>query len=236
MHPESEGNGSIERRAEEIVKIYFRKKDPQCQFVAMPRKGADLHVVFSDDAPPIVIEVKGTKSSGLAWNQLKVSSQHSWRLLAEERVPVYRVTEVFERSPSIYILVHGQDFVLDHEPRWTFKRINPRNVDHLSARNTREDSATPLILEDARRSKYDALREHLKGEGTLEVTFHFKDAVRILGFPLPSSAHKYQAFWANQSNTAHRPWARAWQRAGYEVDSYRLSELEGWVRFKRRAS
>jgi hypothetical protein len=236
-YPESEGSGLIGKRAEEIVKIYFRKGDPQCQFPNPPPKGADLHVVFSGDAPSILIEVKGTKSAGLAWQQLKVSSQHSWRLLAEERIPVYRVSEVFQRSPSIYVLVHGLDFVLDEEPRWTFKRIQPRNEDHAPPPPaTEDDSVTQAILEGARRSKYDALREHLKSERTPEVTFHFKDAARVLGFSLPSSAHKYQAFWANQSDTTNRPWARAWQEAGYEVDSYRLSGLDGWVRFKRRAS
>jgi hypothetical protein len=102
-YPESEGSSVIGKRAEEIVKIYFRKRDPQCQF-AKPPKGADLHVVLSGEAPSLVIEVKGTKSAEVEWQQLKVSSQHSRDLLAEKRVPVYRVTGVFERLPLIYVL------------------------------------------------------------------------------------------------------------------------------------
>jgi hypothetical protein len=70
----------------------------------------------------MIIEVKGTKSADIAWQQLKVSSQHSRDLLAEKGAPVYRVTGVFEQSPSIYVLVHGLDFSLVHEPRWMFKR------------------------------------------------------------------------------------------------------------------
>jgi hypothetical protein len=71
-YPESESNRLIERRAEEIVKIYFRKRDPQCQFTE-PLKGADLRVMLSAE-PAIDIEVKGTKSTEVAWTQLKVSS------------------------------------------------------------------------------------------------------------------------------------------------------------------
>src|ERR1017187_9531110 len=98
VYPKSEGSGLIGKRAEEIVKIYFRKKDTQCQF-AKPPKGADLHVVLSGESPSVVIEVKGTRSAEVQWQQLKVSSQHSRDLLAENRVLVYRVTGVFERVP-----------------------------------------------------------------------------------------------------------------------------------------
>jgi hypothetical protein len=119
-YPENGASNLIGKRAEEIVKIYFRKKDAQCKF-ARPQKGADLHVVLSGKAP-MDIEVKGTKSADVAWQQLKVSSQHS-RDLLETGVPVYRVTGVFQQSPSIYVLMYGRDFTLEREPRWTFRRV-----------------------------------------------------------------------------------------------------------------
>jgi hypothetical protein len=53
--------------------------------------------------------VKGTESADAAWQHLKVSSQDSWRLLDENQVPVYRVTDVFGPSPSVYIMLHGCD-------------------------------------------------------------------------------------------------------------------------------
>jgi hypothetical protein len=131
--------------------------------------------------------------------------------------------------------MHGLDFVLEKEPRWTFKQIEARSKDRaLLSGASKGDSAARTILEGAKRSQYDALRTYLEHEKTPEVTLHFKDAAAQLGFPLPDSAHKHRAFWANQSDTTNRPWARAWQEAGYEVDSCRLSELDGWVRFKRR--
>lgn len=233
LYPQSKGSSLIGKRAEEIVRIHFRRNDPRCQFEAVP-KGADLHVVSSDRSRSAVIEVKGTASPGVAWQQLKVSSQHSWRLLAEERVPVYRVSRVFERVPSIYVLLHGQDFILEQEPRWTLKRIQAGGENPSPSAGSKDDLAAPTIPERTRSSKYDALRKYLEGKATRSVTLQFKDAAAVLGFPLPSSAHQYQAFWANQSNTTNRPWARAWQEAGYDVDSYRLSEMDGWVRFKRR--
>src|SRR5260221_13325326 len=74
--PKSKGHGAIERRAVEIVRIYLRRKDPGCKFESA-NPGADLKVVFSRDSLPVSIEVKGTASRGLAWNQIKVSSPES---------------------------------------------------------------------------------------------------------------------------------------------------------------
>src|SRR6266496_146750 len=104
--PKSKGNGSIEGRAVEIVQLYFGRKDPQCAF-ELPERGADLHVVLSGQGEPLTIEVKGTVSRGLAWNQIKVSSANSWRLLTEKSMPVYRVSDVFGTSPTIFVLLHG---------------------------------------------------------------------------------------------------------------------------------
>ena len=67
--PKSEGSALIGRRAVEIVKVHFKKKDPQCRFMP-PLSGADLRVILSDGSS-IDIEVKGTDSVGLAWQQLK---------------------------------------------------------------------------------------------------------------------------------------------------------------------
>jgi len=89
-------------------------------------------------------------------------------------------------------------------------------------------------LRRSQASKYDALRQYLEGECGDKVTLSFNAANNILGCPLPASAHRHQAFWANQTDTSRRPWAKAWQEAGYEVESYRLSEKDGWVRFRRR--
>src|SRR5437899_11836056 len=94
LYPASQGIALIGKRAEEIVRIHFRRRDPQCVF-EVPDTGADLKVVLSDGAELLLIEVKGTASVGVAWQQLKVSSRHSWRSLTETRIPVYRVSEWF---------------------------------------------------------------------------------------------------------------------------------------------
>jgi hypothetical protein len=233
-YPKSNGSGLIGSRAKEIVRIYFRRMDPQCTFVNAP-SGVDLQVVPSDGSPSQSIEIKGTASPGMAWSQLKVSSTRSWELLSNQTIPVYRVRAVFSKAPSIYILQHGRDFILVPEPRWTFKRLPaggelPQPVISSTGSKTLRKSRAGVI----RLSKYNSLREFLQGQTATEVTLQFNDAPEILGFPLPSSAFKYQAYWANQSNTENRPWARAWQDAGFEVVAHRLSEKDGWVRFKRR--
>ncbi len=232
-YPESNGSGLIGKRAEEIVRIHFRRTHPRCTYANAP-SGADLQVIVSDDSLSLSIEIKGTASSGIAWQQLKVSSTHSWELLSKQAIPVYRVCAVFSKAPSIYVLQHGRDFLLVPEPRWTFKRLQAGGEASQSVIPSTESSALSTSRTGIRRSsKYDTLREFLQRQTATEVTLHFNDAPKILGFSLPDTAFKYQAYWANQSDTRNRPWARAWQDAGFEVVAHHLSKSYGWVRFRR---
>ncbi len=119
-YPKGPKNVQVGARAVGIVRMYFQRKDPHCQFEPKVQ-GADLRVALSDGSA-IDIEVKGTDARDLAWNKLKVSSQRSHDLL-ENGIPIYRVTDVWGRSPSIYVLFCGKDFTLDPEPRWAAKPI-----------------------------------------------------------------------------------------------------------------
>ena len=226
-YPEGDGSGLIGKRAEAIVKIHFSRLDPRCAF-APPDLGADLKVVLRGKEP-LLIEVKGTASAGLAWQQLKVSSLHSWRLLTEVRIPVYRVSAVFTAAPLITVLAYGTDFDLKPEPRWAFKSVQPSDSGSFSNSN----SIDVHVRGDAgNASKYDALRHFLAAQGTQEITLAFGDATKLLGFPLPPAAYEHRAFWANQTDVTNRPHAKAWQEAGYEVATCKLSN-DGWVRFRR---
>ncbi len=229
QYPESDGSGLIGKRAEEIVKIHFIRRDPRCSFES-PDLGADLKVVLPG-AEPLLVEVKGTASEGLAWQQLKVSSPHSFRLLTEGRIPVYRVSSVFTAKPLIRVLVFGIDFDLEAEPRWAFKSVHGGDT---TTGDRAASTGNQLVSTGSTESKYDALRRFLESQGAREVTFHFSDAPKVLGFSLPAAASEHRAFWGNQTDTSNRPHARAWQQAGYEVDTCKLSK-DGWVRFRRKS-
>jgi hypothetical protein len=124
-YPPGKGSALIGNRAVEITKIHFRREDTDCKFKSPP-EGADLTVKFSTDRKALTLEIKGTEDIGIAWNKLKVSSKHSHRMLTERKTPLYRVTNVFGRIPVIYVLVHGQDFELEPEPRWSVKKKSGR--------------------------------------------------------------------------------------------------------------
>lgn len=226
--PQSAGQRVIGPRAVEIVKFYFRRNDPSCNF-RRAKGGADLIVVSAKNEPELTIEVKGTGAKHLAPNQIKVSSEESKRVLVEKLIPIYRITDVFGDSPNIYVLIHGRDFSLKHEARWAFvlAKNNPsRSLDDQAKRND--------ILRTGKESKYDALRTWLQKDRSTTVMLLFREAKQLLGFPLPLSATKHQAYWANQRDTQNRPWARAWTDAGYIVDGLRLG-TDGWVRFRRQS-
>ena len=87
--------------------------------------GADLRVTVNGESERI--EVKGTESPTIAWQQLKVSSQQSYDALESREASIYRVVDVGGANPRIYVLKHGEHFVLEPELRWAVKRIPPRD-------------------------------------------------------------------------------------------------------------
>lgn len=70
-------------------------------------------------------------------------------------------------------------------------------------------------------AKYDPLFEYLcqAGDGPLELTF---DEIEHLVGPLPTSATKYPAWWANEAEGGRHVQARAWLSAGREVEAVDL--------------
>lgn len=71
--------------------------------------------------------------------------------------------------------------------------------------------------------KYDPLRDYLKNCVKCELTLSFDDIERILGFSLPPSSGKYDAWWANVDSSVARmhPQAQAWHSAGYRAEADR---------------
>jgi len=224
-YPPGKGSGLIGNRAVAITKIHFHREDPDCKFVSPP-KGADLTVKFSTDRKALTLEIKGTEDAGIAWPNLKVSSKHSYQMLTKEKIPLYRVTNVFGQNPVIYVLVHGQNFELEPEPRWSVKKKSG------PAKRGSSKKKPPGHGKD---SKWKALTEWLRRQSGEEVTLLFSEASNILGFSLKPGAKEHRAYWANQTDTTNRPQARAWQEAGFHVASCHLSGEDGWVRFKRGA-
>ena len=84
-------------------------------------------------------------------------------------------------------------------------------------------------------SKYDLLRDYLTEVPTIEaeITLSFPEIEKILHCPLPASAYRYPAWWANQADLSTRQQAGAWITAGFEVDGIHQERKSGWVRFIR---
>jgi DNA-binding transcriptional regulator YiaG len=63
-------------------------------------------------------------------------------------------------------------------------------------------------------SKYRPLFEHLRNAHTDEVTLFFAEIERLMGVPLPASAHS-RGWWSNRGRGSLQ--AAAWLDAGYRV-------------------
>lgn len=79
--------------------------------------------------------------------------------------------------------------------------------------------------------KYEPLAAYLNSREDDSWNATFEQIETTLGFPLPISAHKHRAWWANQNGGNHSQ-AAGWQAAGWETADVDLNRAI--VRFERR--
>jgi hypothetical protein len=81
--------------------------------------------------------------------------------------------------------------------------------------------------------KYYPLERHLSARATNnEISLSFKEIEGIIGAPLPDSAFKYPAWWANQLSEGHTQ-KDAWMNAGFRVKEVDQRREGGSVVFQR---
>lgn len=73
--------------------------------------------------------------------------------------------------------------------------------------------------------KYDPLYEHLRQQRLRRVRMSFAQIEKIIGAPLPTSAHQHRAWWANETVGTHSH-AAVWMKAGFVVRSVDQSAEE----------
>jgi hypothetical protein len=105
-----------------------------------------------------------------------------------------------------------------------------------SAPATDEDQLSALIAHTEVsygvrvRGSYAPLADHLSGLSSSTEQLSFAQLERILGRPLPASARRHRAWWANNSEGTHSH-ARSWMGVGWLVDTVDLNS--GTVRLRR---
>lgn len=77
--------------------------------------------------------------------------------------------------------------------------------------------------------KYEPLTHYLENQSVEIWDANFAEVERVLGFPLPRSAHEYPAWWANQE-PGHSQ-TRGWRDAGWETGQIDLAAKK--VRFRK---
>ena len=71
-------------------------------------------------------------------------------------------------------------------------------------------------------SKYEPLLQYLLKSDQVLVTLSFRQVEEILDAPLPSSAHRYPAWWENEVSGSHTQ-SNAWMDAGYHTENLNLN-------------
>jgi hypothetical protein len=79
-------------------------------------------------------------------------------------------------------------------------------------------------------SRYRPLADFLAAKKGNEWAASFGEIEERLGFPLPKSAYKYAAWWANQSGTGHSQ-TQGWRSVGWRTARLDLERKR--VRFER---
>ena len=95
--------------------------------------------------------------------------------------------------------------------RWLDNNYSPQGPRTAN----QEDGSRP-------RSKYDPLYDHLVNSPETVISLSFAEIERILGFALPASARRYQAWWANEREGTHSH-ARSWLDASYGTQGVDLN-------------
>jgi hypothetical protein len=80
-------------------------------------------------------------------------------------------------------------------------------------------------------SKYEALPQFLSRVEGATYRMRFGEMEKILGFKLPKSAYKHEAWWSN-NDTGHSH-ARAWLKSGWRTEAVDLAGRK--VTFRRSA-
>ena len=111
------------------------------------------------------------------------------------------------RRSSINTYVqHPERFI-----RWLDNNYSPQGPRTAN----QEDGSRP-------RSKYDPLYHHLGNSSETVIALSFSEIERILGFALPASARRHQAWWANEREGTHSH-ARSWLEASYGTQGVDLN-------------
>lgn len=79
-------------------------------------------------------------------------------------------------------------------------------------------------------SSYQPLADHLAGRKGDSWEASFAEIERALGRPLPRSAYRYPAWWANQNGPGHSQ-TRGWRSVGWRTGKLDLEQRR--VRFER---
>jgi len=79
-------------------------------------------------------------------------------------------------------------------------------------------------------SKYHPLLQYLASSDVLYLKFSFTEIEKILGVPLPQSARRYSAWWANNQDGRHVQ-AASWLDVGYQTETLDLNA--GTVSFRK---
>lgn len=69
--------------------------------------------------------------------------------------------------------------------------------------------------------KYEALPQFLSSRRGSQIRIDFSEIEAILGFSLPQSAYRYEAWWSN-NETGHSH-ARSWLQAGWRTEGVDLA-------------
>lgn len=139
---------STEQKALNIVREFLKDRYGDDVEIEEDMDGVDLRV--TTDSRTERIMVKGTAGSTMEWEKLKVSSPKSHDALVRGDALIYRVVDVHSAAPIVYMLIHGEDFTLEPEPRWAVKQVPPDNERYpLLGKPYRYDRPNdPVALED----------------------------------------------------------------------------------------
>jgi hypothetical protein len=135
--------------------------------------------------------------------------------IGELRVELDRYEEDLRSEAKPRNTITSYVYPVDRFLRWLDEPYSPIRAT-LPPKSDRPFSRDTVVVggrsPQPGRSRYDGLRAYLSGRSEPQVRLSFAEIEHIIGQPLPASARRHRAWWANERSGSHVH-ARAWLEA-----------------------
>jgi len=209
-------------------------KGPFCKFqIPNGINKAGVYILKIDDEVKYVGECENLSSRyNIGYGQISPRNCYVGGQSTNCKINSYILQEV-KNGSKVYLLFYETEnrfeversLIKKYEPEW-----NATSGKYIYAVEKKPvNNGYKEVKNVSNAGKYYLLEKYLDRQSASQITLTFSEVERIIGEPLPASAYKYPAWWANGGHSQ----ADAWLNAGWKVGELNLGQSVVFVKDKQ---